>query len=236
MSDASVRTIGHDDEASLWTTTSHSTIGIDHLKQKGPQWYDIDKRRCGEFGPLMTSSPHNPFMTNGRQRPPTSEKSTATVYPSGPLSDAVVFDSLMTPALRPRDPAMAGVGRCSKAVIAAPPDLGTTRKLVETRIIPMNHPSRTSRQFSLVDFKSIAQGVDLPEKPVRHQVRGAEWTFHRDWGRSDHWERPLTPGSRPTTPVAPGSRPTTPAAPGSRRTTPGSRPATPGNRIIRDIP
>ena len=54
MSDASVRTIGHDDEASLWTTTSHSTIGIDHLKQKGPKWYDIDKRRCGEFGPLMT--------------------------------------------------------------------------------------------------------------------------------------------------------------------------------------
>ena len=111
---------------------------------------------------------------------------------------------------------MAGVGRCSRAVIAAPPELGTTRKLVETRIIPMNHPSRTSRQFSLVDFKSIAQGVDLPEKPVRHQVRGAEWTFHRDWGRSDHWERPLTPGSRPTTPV--------------------SRPATPGNRIVRDIP
>ena len=122
MCDASVRTIGHDDEASLWTTTSHSTIGIDHLKQKGPKWYDIDKRRCGEFGPLMTASPHNPFMTNGRQRPPTSEKSTATVYPSGPLSDAVVFDSLMTPSLKPRDPAMAGVGRCSKAVIAAPPD------------------------------------------------------------------------------------------------------------------
>ena len=105
MSDASVRTIGHDDEASLWTTTSHSTIGIDHLKQKGPKWYDIDKRRCGEFGPLMTASPHNPFMTNGRQRPPTSEKSTATVYPSGPLSDAVVFDSLLTPSLKPRDPA-----------------------------------------------------------------------------------------------------------------------------------
>ena len=226
MCDASVRTIGNDDEASLWTTTSHSTIGIDHLKQRGPKWYDIDKRRCGEFGPLMTSSPHNPFTTNGRQRPPTSEKSTATVYPSGPLSDACVFDSLMTPALKPRDPAMAGVGSCRKSVIAAPPDLGTTRKLVETRILPQNHPTRSHRTFSLVDFKAIAQGVDLPAKPVKHQVRGAEWTFHRDWGRSDRWERPPTPGSRPTTPMSPGSRPTTP----------GSRPATPGNRIVRDIP
>jgi len=226
MSDASVRTIGNDDEASLWTTTSHSTIGIDHLKQRGPKWYDIDKRRCGEFGPLMTSSPHNPFTTNGRQRPPTSEKSTATVYPSGPLSDACVFDSLMTPSLKPRDPAMAGVGSCRKSVIAAPPDLSTTRKLVETRILPQNHPTRSHRTFSLVDFKAIAQGVDLPAKPVRHEVRGAEWTFHRDWGRSDRWERPPTPGSRPTTPMSPGSRPTTP----------GSRPATPGNRIVRDIP
>jgi hypothetical protein len=176
MCDASVRTIGNDDEASLWTTTSHSTIGIDHLKQRGPKWYDID--------------------------------------------------SLMTPSLKPRDPAMAGVGSCRKSVVAAPPDLSTTRQLVETRIIPQNHPTRSHRTFSLVDFKAIAQGVDLPEKPVKHQVRGAEWTFHRDWGRSDHWERPLTPGSRPTTPMSPGSRPTTP----------GSRPATPGNRIVRDIP
>ena len=84
MSDASVRTIGHDDEASLWTTTSHSTIGIDHLKRRA-RVCDIDKR-LRRVRPLMTASPHNPFMTNGRQRPPTSEKSTATVYPSGPLA------------------------------------------------------------------------------------------------------------------------------------------------------
>ena len=236
MSDASVRTIGHDDEASLWTTTSHSTIGIDHLKQKGPQWYDIDKRRCGEFGPFMTSSPHNPFMTNGRQRPPTSEKSTATVYPSGPLSDAVVFDSLMTPALKPRDPAMAGVGRCSKAVIAAPPDL---RDDAETRR-DADHPDEPP-------FTNIAAvlarrlQVDCSGRGFAGEARAAPGPRRRvDLPQGLGAQRPLgaAADARVAADDAGGARvePTTPAAPGSRPTTPGSRPATPGNRIVRDIP
>ena len=183
------------DDAS--STCSQASGFIDHLKRNGPAWYDLDRRRCGEFGEQASkASPHNPFLNNAIERPPTPRGSTSTIYPA---LDGCVFDSVISPSLRPRDPAMEGVGRHQKVVVAAPADLSTTRT-IQTRILPMNHPTRSVRQFSLLDVKALAASLDAdpPDQPVKPQSRGATRRFHEDWGRTDTPPRPATPGSRPT--------------------------------------